>query len=87
MHAQNLLLWAATKQLHLNLIFKLALSFALLVTEHENFNTPSMQTVIIIVVIIKNFYLNTYSVPLCFDAAFTRFMGQSEFARLRSERF
>jgi hypothetical protein len=32
-------------------------------------------------------YLNAYSVPLCFDSAFTLFVEQSEFARLRAERF
>jgi hypothetical protein len=48
----------------------------------QNFNTPSMQTVITIVVIIQR-----YSVPLYFLSAFTLFVEQSEFAILRVERF
>jgi hypothetical protein len=32
-------------------------------------------------------YLNTYTVSLCFDSAFTLIMEQSEFVRLHAERF
>jgi hypothetical protein len=53
----------------------------------SKFNTPSMQTAITIVVIIKNLYLNTYLVFVCFYSAFTQFVEQSEFTRLRAERF
>jgi hypothetical protein len=49
----------------------------------QKFITPSIQTVITIVVVIQN----THSVPLWFYSAFTRFVEQLEFARLRAERF
>jgi hypothetical protein len=42
----------------------------------QNFTTPSMQTVITIVVIIQN----THSAPLWFYSAFIQFVEQSEFA-------
>jgi hypothetical protein len=95
-HVQNLLLWTATKQLHLNLISKLILRFALLLTKHSKerchvkilipypcrLSSPLSSSSKAL-----SKHIVTYSVPLCFDSAFTLFVEQSEFARLRAERF
>jgi hypothetical protein len=87
-HVQNLFLSTATKQLHLNFISKLILRFSLLLTKHNKerwipypcrLSSPlssSSKT-------LSKHILST----LCFDSAFTLFMEQSEFVRLRAERF
>jgi hypothetical protein len=79
------ILSTATKQLHLNLISKLILRFAFLLTKH---NKERCHVKILIPYPCRRsswyhcrhhlkLYLNTYSVPLCFDSAFTLFVEQS----------